>query len=159
MLTAKLSSRKKKAEKSCVRDAEKNLPAGKDLNCIEKATKQILIFMANRYIFLHKMDNLFISLKHKSIYYKTNQRREPILRMRDGTVRDYSLEDETYERLVAILKRKEKTDDDVGAKVSNIEGDVKALIEQMEGIKKMLEEVNLNMKREQPSMDCNSTII
>lgn len=124
-----------------MRDAEKNFTSTKHLNCIENATKQILIFMANRYVFLHKMDNLFIDLKHKSIFYKINQRREPILRMGNGTVKNYSLEDETYERLVAILKRRDKTDDDVGSKIVVIESDVKALAQQMNLIKKMLEEI------------------
>lgn len=109
------------------------------MNCFKRTAKQILTFMVNRYVFLHKMDNLFIDLKHKSIFYKMNQRREPILRMMNGAVKSYSLEDESYERLIAILKKKDKSGDDVGEKVVAIENDVKTLVEQMESVKKMLE--------------------
>lgn len=110
-----------------------------NMNCFKRTAKQILTFMVNRYVFLHKMDNLFIDLKHKSIFYKMNQRREPILRMMNGAVKSYSLEDESYERLIAILKKKDKSGDDVGEKVVAIENDVKTLVEQMESVKKMLE--------------------
>lgn len=148
MITRVYFSRYKKGDKPCVRDAEKNLPVGKDLNCIERATKQILIFMVNRYIFLHKMDNLFIDLKHKSIFYKTNQRREPILKMGNGAVKNYSLEDETYERLIGILKRKENIEDDLGTKIAVIESNVIILGQQLEIVKSCLEKIVLKICNE-----------
>lgn len=135
----------KKTEKLGVKDVEKNLPIGENLNCFKRTAKEILTFMVNRYVFLHKMDNLFIDLKQKSIFYKINQRREPILRMMNGTVKSYSLDDESYERLVAILKKKDKSGDDVGEKVITIENDVKTLVRQMENLKEMLEVITLKL--------------
>lgn len=132
----------KKTDKTNFRDVEKNLSTDDHLNCIEKTTKKILTFMVNRYVFLHKMDNLFIDLKHKSIFYKINQRREPILRKMNGTVKRYSLDDECYERLVAILKRKDKTNEDSGENaIAAIESDVKGLVQQMEEMRKILDAI------------------
>lgn len=133
----------KKAEKLHFKDVEKNITAEINLNCVERTTKQILTFMVNRYVFLHKMDNLFIDVKRKSIFYKINQRREPILRNMNGTVKNYSLNDESYERLVAILKKQEdKGGDEFGGKISSIESEVKNLGLKMEILQEMLEKMN-----------------
>lgn len=135
----------KKTEKPVVKDVEKNLPIDENMNCFKRTAKDILTFMVNRYVFLHKMDNLFIDLKHKSIFYKINQRREPILRMMNGSVKSYSLDDESYERLVAILKKKDKRGNNIGVKVASIENDVKTLVNQMENTQKMLELITLKL--------------
>ena len=121
------------------------MPIDENLNCFKRTARAILTFMVNRYVFLHKMDNLFIDLKQKSIFYKINQRREPILKMMNGTVKSYSLDDESYERLVAILKKRDKNGDDVGEKVVIIENDVKTLVNQMEEVKNMLELITLKL--------------
>lgn len=131
-------------EKSSFHDTEKNVTTDKELNFIERTKKQILTIMVNRYVFLHKMDNLFIDIKHKNIFYKINQRRERILRTMNG-VKSYSLDDENYERFVAILKRKDSSGDDLGEKVAGIESDVKMIVEQMEGLRKMLDEIALKL--------------
>lgn len=102
--------------------------------------------MVGRYPNLHKMDNLFIDLKQKSIFYKLKQRREPILRMNNGAVKSYSLEDESYERLVAILKRKDNHKEDLGEKVAVIENGMKSLVEQMEVVKKTLDSIAAKME-------------
>lgn len=112
---------------------------------MERTTKNILTFMVNQYVFLHKMDNLFIDWKHKSIFYKINQHREPILRKMNGTVKKYSLDDECYERLVAILKRKEKCGDDLSEKVVAMENDVKTVVEQVEMVKQMLNDIMMKL--------------
>lgn len=101
--------------------------------------KKILTFMVNRYVFLHKMDSLFIDVKRKSIFYKINQKREPILRTINGTVKNYSLEDETYERLVGILKKQEKHGEDFGEKIDSIENDIKNLVGKVENMQQVLE--------------------
>lgn len=123
-------------------DIEKNLPNAKNLNCLERITKKILTLMVNRYNFLHKMDNLFIDLKQKSIFYKINQKREPILKMQNGTVKSYSLDDDSYERLVAILKRKDKNCDDFKDKIVEMESEMKVLVDQIENMKKMLHDIS-----------------
>ncbi|CRK92167.1 CLUMA_CG005804, isoform A [Clunio marinus] len=130
----------KKSESKWPRDLEQNGARKNDLNFIERTTKKILTFIVNRYIFLHKMDNLFIDLKYKHIFYKIEQKKEPILRMINGTVKTCSLEDTTYERLVALSKRKDKNTPDIGERLVVIENDVKILIEQMESLKNILVE-------------------
>lgn len=131
----------KKVEKANLKDVEKNFTTDKNLNCLERSTKNILKFMVNRYVFLHKMDNLFIDLKHKSIFYKLEQRREPILRMMNGKVKSYSLDDECYERLVAILKRKDKNGEDTGERILAMEREMKVLVDQMGTLKTMLTDI------------------
>jgi hypothetical protein len=86
------------------------------------------------------MDNLFIDVKRKSIFYKINQRREPILMKMNGTVKNYSLDDESYERLVGILKRQEKHGQDFSAKIDSIESDLKTLVEKVQRILEKIEE-------------------
>lgn len=133
----------KKAEKATFRDVEKNSKGKNDenLNFIERTAKKMLTFMVNRYPCLHKMDNLFIDVKRKSIFYKINQRREPILRKINGTVQNYSLDDESYERLVGILKRQEKHGEDFGEKIDSIENDMKSLVEKMNNMQQVLDEI------------------
>lgn len=97
--------------------------------------------MVNRYVFLHKMDNLFIDLKHKCIFYKMKQRREPILRMMDGSVKSYSLDDECYEQLVALLRRKESNSDDIGGRISSMESNLKSLELKIDGLKSSLDKI------------------
>ena len=126
-------------------DVEKNFSTEQNLNFLKRFMKRVLTFMVNRYIFLHKMDNLFIDLKLKSIYYKMNQRREPILRMMNGNVKNYSLDNENYERLVAILKEKDKSSDNVSEKLSVMENDIRGMKKQLKGIKETLHGIALKL--------------
>ena len=126
-------------------DVEKNFSTEQDLNFLKRFMKRVLTFMVNRYIFLHKMDNLFIDLKLKSIYYKMNQRHEPILRMMNGNVKNYSLDNESYERLVAILKEKDKSSDNISEKMSVIENDVRGMKQQLKGMKELLHDIALKL--------------
>lgn len=93
------------------------------------------------------MDNLFIDLKHKSIFYKIEQRREPILKMMNGKVKSFALDDKCYERLVAILKRKDKTGEDTGEKILAMEREVKTLVGQMYEMKTMLREISMKLDK------------
>ena len=126
-------------------DVEKNFSSEQNLNFLKRFFKRALTFMVNRYVFLHKMDNLFIDLKSKSIYYKMNQRREPILRMMNGNVKNYSLDNESYERLVAILKEKDKSSDNISEKMSVMENDVRGIKQQLKGMKEMLHDIVLKL--------------
>ena len=78
------------------------------------------------------MDSLWIDLKYKAIFYKLNKNQEPILRQRNGAVKSYSLDDESYEQLIAIIKKKDKNYEDIGEKIESIEKDVKRLMMQMD---------------------------
>lgn len=115
------------------RDIEKNNSEDdQDMNLLKRTAKKILTFIVNRYPFLHKMDSLWIDLKYKSIFYKLNKIQEPILRKKDGAVKSYSLDDESYERLIAIIKKKDKNYEDIGEKIETIEKDVKRMMRQMQ---------------------------
>jgi len=84
------------------------------------------------------MDSLWIDLKYKAIFYKLNKNQEPILRKRNGAVKSYSLDDESYEQLIAIIKKKDKNYEDIGEKIESIEKDVKRLMMQMDEMLKTM---------------------
>lgn len=114
------------------RDVEKNSSNDRNLNCIIRLTKRILTFIVNRYPFLHKMESLWIDLKYKTIFYKINKSQEPILRKKDGDVKTHILEEKTFERLITILKKKDKRNADIGDKIDIIERALRKLTMQME---------------------------
>lgn len=132
-------SSSKKHEKLHFKDVEKNLAAEEELNCIERLAKKLLTLMVNRFQYLHKMDNLFVDVKRKSVFYKTDQKREPILKKKNGTVKNYSLNDESYESLVAILKKQEENGEDFAEKVDTIEKEMKNLVKKMENVERILD--------------------
>lgn len=114
-------------------------------NCWSQTTRKLLKFMVNRYPFLHKMDNLWVDIKHKSVTYKINHKQEPILRRHNGIVKNYCLDDENFERLISIIKEKDNNDDECMAnKIQSIQNDVTLLKDQMgvefEELKKLIHE-------------------
>lgn len=78
------------------------------------------------------METLWIDLKYKTIFYKINKGQEPILKKNDGDVKTYTLEDKTFERLIAIIKKKDKRNADMGEKMEMIERSLRKLTMQME---------------------------
>jgi hypothetical protein len=115
------------------RDLEKhNYEDDSHLNFLKRTTKKILIFVANRYPFLHKMDSLWIDLKYKTIFYKINKHQEPVLKKKDESVKNFTLDDKCYEQLIAIMKKKDKNEDDIGEKIEEIEKNVKLMMIQIE---------------------------
>lgn len=61
--------------------------------------------------------------------------------MMNGKVKSYSLDDECYERLVAILKRKDKNGEDTGERILAMEREMKVLVDQMGTLKTMLTDI------------------
>lgn len=78
------------------------------------------------------MESLWIDLKYKTIFYKINKSQEPILRKKDGDVKTHILEEKTFERLITILKKKDKRNADIGDKIDIIERALRKLTMQME---------------------------
>lgn len=78
------------------------------------------------------MESLWIDLKYKTIFYKINKGQEPILRKKDGDVKTYVMEEKTFERLIGIIKKKDKRNADVGEKMEIIEKVLRKLTMQME---------------------------
>lgn len=66
--------------------------------------------------------------------------------MNNGAVKSYSLEDESYERLVAILKRKDNHKEDLGEKMTAMENGIKSLVEEMENLRRTLENIATKME-------------
>lgn len=78
------------------------------------------------------METLWIDLKYKNIFYKINRGQEPILKKNDGDVKSYRIEEKDFERLIAIIKKKDKNDSDIGDKIEIIERGMRKLMMQME---------------------------
>jgi hypothetical protein len=62
--------------------------------------------------------------------------------MMDGSVKNYSLDDEGYERLVALLKRKENKNDDIFGRMSSIESNLKSLELKIDSLKSSVDRIN-----------------
>lgn len=78
------------------------------------------------------MDTLWIDLKFKNIFYKINRGQEPILKKNNGDVKGYCLEEKDFERLIAIIKKKDKNESELSDKIEIIERGMKKLMMQME---------------------------
>ncbi|CAO1399903.1 unnamed protein product [Diamesa hyperborea] len=131
----------KRGDLTC-KDVEKDQDSKDDSqNCLNRTIKKILTFMVNRYPYLHKMDNLWIDLKHKTVLYKVNQRQVPVLKAINGKGHSYSLDDESYERLITIIKQKDINDGDLNDKVCAMHKNIMQLIAQQENLQKLIGEV------------------
>ncbi|CAO1407474.1 unnamed protein product [Diamesa serratosioi] len=73
------------------------------LGCWGRFIKCLLTFMIKRYPFLHKMDNLCIDLKHKTVEYEINDKQVPILKFHSGKSTAYILQDETLDKFNDII--------------------------------------------------------
>lgn len=69
--------------------------------------------MIKRFPFLHKMNNLCIDLKHKTVEYEINEKQEPILKFYSGKSTEYKLQDETLDNFNDIISNKSNGEIDV----------------------------------------------
>lgn len=97
--------------------------------------------MVNRFPYLHKMDNLWVDLKHKTVLYKVNQRQVPVLKAINGKGHNYSLDDESYERLISIVKQKDNNEEDLNDKLETMQKNIMQLIAQQDNLQKLIGEV------------------
>lgn len=124
------------------KDVEKNQDSkNNSQNCLNRTTKKILTFMVNRFPYLHKMDNLWVDLKQKTNLYKVNQRQVPVLKAINGNGHIYSLDDESYERLISIIKQKDNNQGNLNDKVEKIQKNIMQLIAQQDNLQKLIGEV------------------
>lgn len=75
--------------------------------------KFLLIFMIKRYPFLHKLDNLCIDLKHKTVEYEIKEKQESVLKFYSGKSTTYKLQDETVEKFNDIISNRSNEETDV----------------------------------------------
>lgn len=107
----------------------------------------IMTLLIRKYPYLHKMDNLCIDFKRKTVKYEWDQKRTHILRTFNGYTRRYTLTEETIKKLREIVEIRHSTEEGVNEKVENLQDEVKtlkmSLKSQHEEMKKFIEELLL----------------
>lgn len=97
-----------------------------------------------KYPYLHKMDNLCIDFKRKTVKYEQDQKRFNILRTRSGNTGKYVLEEETLKKLADIVAKKQLQEESVNEKVESLQTEMKKLKinirNQHEELKKLIQE-------------------
>ena len=110
----------------------------------------MLTFMTKRYPYLHKVDNLCIDLKDKTIECEINDKQEPILKFHTGKSTKYVLNDETLDKFNDIIMNR-----------CNEEIDVTQCIQTMiesksKEMKSKISETQIEMKSNMKSLNNNN---
>lgn len=104
----------------------------------------MMSLLVREYPYLHKMDNLCIDFKRKTVKYEQDQKRFNILRSRSGKVGKYILEEETLKKLSDIIAKKQLQEESVNEKVESLQTEMKKLKMsirvQHEELKKLIQE-------------------
>lgn len=107
----------------------------------------IMTLLIQKYPYLHKMDNLCIDFKRKTVKYEWDQKQTHILRTINGDTGRYTLDEETVKKLREIVENRHSTEEGVNEKVENLQDEVKklksSLKNQHEEMKKLIEELFL----------------
>lgn len=130
-------------------DEEVSKPKVLQLNWWRKLMSFIISFLVRSYPYLHKMDNLCVDFKRRTVKYEQDQKRFHILRTRSGKFSKYSLDQETLKKLSDIIAKRQQQEESVNEKVESLQADLKKLKinmkNQHEELKKLIQEC-LNAK-------------
>lgn len=100
--------------------------------------------LLREYPYLHKMDNLCIDFKKKTVKYEQDQKRFNILRSRAGKNGEYTLDEESLKKLSEIIAKHQLKEESISEKVESLQTEIKNLESsfrsQHEELKRMLEE-------------------
>ncbi|CRK97404.1 CLUMA_CG010794, isoform A [Clunio marinus] len=92
-----------------------------------RLTTYLISLLVRKYPYLHKMDNLCIDFKQKTVKYEQDQKRFHILRTRSGVAGSYILDEETLKKLSEIVAKRHLQEQSVNEKVESLETEVKKL--------------------------------
>lgn len=124
--------------------ADEDKPKEHVLQWWRRIAKYMVSLLVREYPYLHKMDNLCIDFKRKTVKYEQDQKRFNILRTRSGKGGQYTLEEETLKKLSEIVAKQQLHEESVNEKVDSLQNEMKQLKvsikNQHEELKKMLEE-------------------
>lgn len=87
----------------------------------------IICMLVRKYPYLHKMDNLCIDFKKKTVKYEQDQKRFNVLRTRSGGIGVYILEEENLKKLSDIVAKKQLHEESVNEKVESLQAELKKL--------------------------------
>ena len=124
--------------------ADEDKPKEQVLQWWRQIANYMVSLLVREYPYLHKMDNLCVDFKRKTVKYEQDQKRFNILRTRSGKVGQYILEEETLKKLSEIVAKQQLNEESVNEKVDSLQNEMKQLkisiMNQHEELKKMLEE-------------------
>lgn len=114
------------------------------LNWWRRFIAYLMSMLVRQYPYLHKMDNLCVDFKRKTVKYEQSQRRFNILRSRSGKSGEYILEEETLKKLSEIIAKRHLQEESVNDKVESLQSEVKKLKftmrSQHDELKKLIQE-------------------
>lgn len=101
-------------------------------------------FLVWDYPYLHKIDNLCVDFKKKTVKYEIDQKRVHVMRTRSGSNKKFILSEENSKKLSAIIERRLSQEEGVNEKVEHLQAEMKSLKQsiriQHEEIKKLIQE-------------------
>lgn len=113
-------------------------------DCWKASINYLMSLLVREYPFLHKMDNLCVDFKKRTVKYDQDQKRFHILRSWSGKVQKYFLDDETLKKLNDIVTKRHNHHESVKEKVEALQMEMKKLKtlmnSQHEELKKLIQE-------------------
>lgn len=113
-------------------------------DCWKGFITYMMSLLIREYPFLHKMDNLCVDFKKRTVKYEQDQKRFHVLQSWSGNVRKYFLDDETLKKLSDIVTKRHMHQESVKEKVESLQADMKKLKISMkaqhEELKKLIQE-------------------
>lgn len=97
------------------------------LNWWRRFIMYLTSMLVRQYPYLHKMDNLCIDFRKKTVKYEQDQKRFNILRSRSGKVGKYILQEESLKKLSEIIAKKQLQEESVNEKVELLQSEVQKL--------------------------------
>jgi hypothetical protein len=105
----------------------------------------LISLLVRKYPFLHKIDNLCIDFKRKTVKHEQDQKRCFILTTKSGKSEKYLIDEETVEKFCEIIAKRHSREENVKQKVESLQSEVKKLKinlkNQHEEIKKLIQEL------------------
>lgn len=105
----------------------------------------IMTLLVQRYPYLHKIDNLCVDFKTKTVKYELDQKRLHILRTHGGSNHKFLLDERTRKKLSVIVERRHSHEKTFNEKIEHLEAEVRQLKtsirNQHEEMKKILQQI------------------
>lgn len=110
----------------------------------------LMSLLVRKYPYLHKIDNLCIDFKRKTVKYEIDQRRIHVLKTRSGDVGQYKLNKKPLKKLHGIVEKQHSQELSVNEQVETLHAEVKnmkiTLRTQHDEMKKIIQEILVERK-------------
>lgn len=81
----------------------------------------LIALAVRKYPYLHKMDNLLIDFKKKTVQYEQDQKNFHILQTRSGSAQKYILDDDNLKRFSEIVATQQSHEESVDEKIESLQ--------------------------------------